>query len=697
MHFKNPFVICLYYTYKTIPFFMSAKKICFCICFVFICTMLKAQEFFEVKWKQDNVLYTGLLIYYNTDDAIMRVRYTIDGHYRVAEFKCQYKKMNMNGREGYILDGMDAKLVYGSGVGYSSDNFYFYKEGDGYGMPYTIDDIHLAMSNPSQYFLKVDSWSKIATSIFDEKFVRNYYEKEEPMYGKLLSYNVQMNKTDGGYRISTVAYGNTQWMVCMSKGTGTTAQSTYRETAFPADWIMKNWIDGKEITNVTYGDGQWLVVMSANTKITNQTYSRDNATFPDAFVKEKTALGYYISSVSCGSNGWFVVMSKGTGFTNQQYYTSNDFPVDWINQQWNNSYRINALAYGGGQWVTVMSQGTGITMQNYKKMDAYPDEFVKAKWNEQYEVTATAYGSAQWYVVMSQNTGITQQTYNVTALYPRDWVQNKWDGKSTAVYDNLTLNTNTVAPATKGQIYLVMVANTAITDIGTSCKVDEEHAVNEFSVFAKELNMPLNKHIIDGTNFNRASVDAELNAIHPTANDIVVFMYSGHGFRWTNQTSLYPSISLKYSSYERVAESNSYLLGDIYNKVSGMGARLSIIIGDCCNSSIGVSSRGGDFALTSRSGTNGNTSKLQQLFLNKKGTILIAAASPNETSCGNSRDGGYLTSSFFQAIAKETSYLNTDTPDWDRVIKSTIQSAKFSTQNLSGCTTQNGMYYSTVK
>ena len=673
---------------------MARLKTLLLVSFFFITTGTSAQIFYEVKWKSDNVNYSGLLIYYNTDDALMRVHYNIDGKYKVAEFKCQYKKLNLSGREGYILDGIDAKLVYGADGGtYSSDNFYFYKEGNGFGRPYTIDDSHLAKENPSQYMQQVDSWEQIATSKFTEQFVRDFFEKEEPLYAKLLAYNVQTNNTTGSYRISSTAYSFDKWFVCMSKGTGITEQSTYREAAFPADWIRKKWDEGKEITSVSYGDGEWLIVMSANSKITTQSYN-SKSEFPADWIKDKWANGYRISSIAYGEGEWMVVMSKGTGITEQKYYIDTYFPADWIMDRWKELYRISGMSYGGGKWVLVMSQNTGIGMQTYTHETEYPGEWVKGKWKDGYEISNVTYGNGEWYVTMAQGTGITTQSYNIKAAYPRDWVQAKWDGKD---LNTVAGNANTVAPSTNGKIHLLMVANTYVSDIGTSCKVDEERVLNEFDIFAKELDMPVDKRVINGSNFSKATVDAELNALNPSPNDIVVFIYSGHGFRWSDQTNKYPSISLKYNGYERVSVDNSYLLADIYNKIIAKGARLNIIVGDCCNSSIGVSSRGGDFALSSRSGNNGNTDKLRQLFLNKKGNLIIAAASPDETSCGNSRDGGYLISSFFQAIGKETSYLNTDTPDWGRVIQNAINSARFSTQNLSGCTTQNGMYYSTVK
>lgn len=704
---------CIFLHHLNQVFHMKRSHFLSIIFLLFLSLGARAQEFFEVNWKSDGVSYTGLLIYYSDEDALMRVRYTYNNEYKVAEFKCKYKKLNLSGREGFILDGENGKIVYGNtNTSYSSDNFYFYKEGTGYGLPYTIDDAHLAKDNPSQYLLRVTKWEKVTTDKFTESFVYNYFNRDEPLYKKLLGYNNQMGNVSGtNYRISAVTYGGQRWMVCMSKGMGITKQSTFRDAVFPGDWIKKKWEEGLEVTNLSYGEGQWLAVASAGTKITTQAYNV-NEIFPADWVKEKWDAGYRISSIAYGNSKWAVVMSKGLPITMQSYNKLSAFPADWIKTKWDDKYRITGAAYGGGEWIVVMSQNTGITMQTYNNTDDYPTDWIKTKWDAGYEITEAAHDGRQWFITMAQGTTITQQTYNTTATYPKEWVQQKWDGTPAVVNNgnngNPAPNPNNGNPgngnngngapvAASGTIHLIVVANTLISDIGASCQVDQERIVNEFEIFAREVDMKISKTIVNGSRFNKASVDAALNSLNPATNDVVVFAYTGHGFRWDDQSNKYPSIALKYSAYERLTTANSYLLADIYNKIIAKGARLNIVLGDCCNSPIGVSARGGDFALSSRSGNNSNSSKLRQLFLQKKGNLLIAAASPGETSCGNSRDGGYLISSFFQAISKETSYLNDATPDWKNIVSNSISSARYRTQNLNGCTPQNGIYYTTVK
>lgn len=115
------------------------------------------QIFYETRWTTGNVKYTGLLIYYDDNDAVMRIKYTINNKYKVAEFKCFGEHFGEDEYSGYILDGQDAIVVYGDdGNGYSADNFIFINTNGTYASPYHIDDNGLEKSNISDYMSEVE-------------------------------------------------------------------------------------------------------------------------------------------------------------------------------------------------------------------------------------------------------------------------------------------------------------------------------------------------------------------------------------------------------------------------------------------------------------------------------------------------------------------------------------------------------------
>jgi len=177
------------------------------------------------------------------------------------------------------------------------------------------------------------------------------------------------------------------------------------------------------------------------------------------------------------------------------------------------------------------------------------------------------------------------------------------------------------------------------------------------------------------------------------ANDIVFFVYTGHGFRWSDQTDDYPMLDMRYNVYQKIAEENAIGLSDIYTKIKAKGGRLSIVFGDCCNSDVGINQRTNSTFLASRSNPNFKKEKLEKLFLNSTGSLIVTAASPGEVSWSNDVNGGFFTSSFLSAFHEEISYLSSDIADWDGLIKKTKENAKYKSAptTCSVCTAQNAV------
>lgn len=443
------------------------------------------------------------------------------------------------------------------------------------------------------------------------------------------------------------------------------------------------------ITALSTSSEEWAVVMSKGSEYTNQTWKSSN-TFPTDWIKEKWESDFYITSLAHKYNELVVVMSKGAPYTTQSFNRKSLYPNEWIKEKWDQGYYISSLAYGGGEWVVVMSKGTGYSTQSWKKNSTYPTEWIKEKWNENYDITSVTHGNGEWVVTMSKGTAFTTQAWKTNNSFPKDWIKEKWDVQTTTVQNQPDIVENAT-------LHLIMVSNTIISDIGTSCRADMRNTVIEFEIICEELDITFSKTTIHDKQFSKQAVMTAINNLTPGSNDIIVFVYSGHGFRWSDQSSQYPTLDLRYSNYQPLSDNNTINLANIYNTLISKGSRLNIIIGDCCNSNIGVSNRAGEASLSSRKQSQGRVDKLRKLFLQSKGNVIAAAAKPNETSCGNSNDGGYFLNSFFASISKETSQLDGNNPNWETIITRAINTANYKTQNLRGCDPQSGIYFSTVK
>lgn len=665
-----------------------------------------AQNFYEVNWTSGSITYTGFLVFYDDNDSFMRVQYTYSGIHKIAEFKCYGKNFEENNVEGYLLDGRDASMIKGQTT-YSADNFIFVKQDGQYkGKPFHIDDRGLENNPKKENLQNVNYWKQVDSKDFTAEYIDDFFLPSESMYGKLLGLKSTGTYTTSTanvttdavytagteYKISALNTGGSVWGVIMSKSTGISSQVYEANSKFPEDFIGAKWDDSYRINALGYTDGRWAVSMGKNTGYTAQSW-KTNEKFPTDWVKEKWDAGQSITEVTYGNNLWGVVMSKGSGYGVQSWKTSVAYPEDWIKEKWDDSYRITSMAYGDGMWATVMTKESGITAQAWKTLESYPNDWITEKWDEGYYITSVTYGDNKWAVVMSKGKGYTRQSWKKSSTgFPSEWISSKWNNTQPAT----TTTTTTVAAAEPAKMHLVVVANTAISDIGTSCVIDRNSIVREMETIADELDIPIKKTIIDERNLTKENVRVALSSLNPGKNDIVIFMYSGHGYRWSNQTSSYPNMDLRYSNYQSISESTNYNLEDVYYTITGKGARLNIVMSDCCNSDIGVTKRGGQSSLAGRDFTQGQIARLQKLFLNAKGNIIASAAKPNQTSCGNPYDGGYFTSSFLASIHKETSQLASGEPKWNSILDRAINNALYKTQNLNGCAAQNGIYYSTV-
>lgn len=288
---------------------------------------------------------------------------------------------------------------------------------------------------------------------------------------------------------------------------------------------------------------------------------------------------------------------------------------------------------------------------------------------------------------------------NITDEYLRRYFGN-YESDYLSLKKMCGLTTPDVVPANENKparLHLVLIANTLDPSIGMGCTTDETNLRNEFRQVADALNVSFQEYIVDGASFSKERVQATLNSVSPGSNDIVIFIYRGHGFRWKDQTSDWPRMDLRTSSYAAITENSSMNLADVYNILKSKGARLNIILGDCCNSEINASSVTANNFLTFQVDNNSDINKLKKLFLGTNGIILSSAAQKGEVSW-NTPQGGLYSISFLQAVREQISYLSNEVCSWDNILTKTITLArsKSTPTFCSNCTLQNGIKYISV-
>ncbi|MDX2306128.1 MAG: caspase family protein [Microscillaceae bacterium] len=255
-----------------------------------------------------------------------------------------------------------------------------------------------------------------------------------------------------------------------------------------------------------------------------------------------------------------------------------------------------------------------------------------------------------------------------------------------ATQTNTNTSTNTAA-----KMHLVLFINSEIGDIGQSCSADQRTVEIEFREISKAVGIPFEKYVVNGENFTKAKAQQTLNQINAGVNDIVVFYYSGHGFRWSDQSDKFPQLDMRYSEYTPLGNETALPLTEVSKSIESRGARLNILLSDCCNSDVGRNQMTSTTFMAGRSFQGAEIEKLKALFLNSKGSLVFSGSSPSEYSWCN-QNGGFFTLSFIQALKEEIGYLRSNVPSWNNIVEHTVRSTQSKAKSCQGCQPQNPIY-----
>lgn len=211
----------------------------------------------------------------------------------------------------------------------------------------------------------------------------------------------------------------------------------------------------------------------------------------------------------------------------------------------------------------------------------------------------------------------------------------------------------------KTKFFLIVVASTHDETIGPAVDLDAQKAIRMFDTVAMSLGIR-NNLIIDtvfGDQYSKANVLNAINKLKPAKQDIVVFYYTGHGYTDTTQPNRnYPFMDLRDPRIRPVPglDHSNLNIEDIYESIRIKGARINLVIGDCCNDKMNSYARilpPPPRPGRPRGDTTLSIDNLKALFLPKQPqSILLAAASKYEKAFTNTLTGSFYTNNLFQTL-----------------------------------------------
>ena len=249
--------------------------------------------------------------------------------------------------------------------------------------------------------------------------------------------------------------------------------------------------------------------------------------------------------------------------------------------------------------------------------------------------------------------------------------------------NNNNSNNNDYTPDSNAPVtmHLVLVAATKYESIGESVTTDVNLVKKNFSDIAKKLGIAYKETIIADNNFEKSNIQNAVHRLSPGSNDVVIFVYSGHGFRFDDDTDEHPRMYLTYDG--DLTEDTEISTTELFNEIIAKRARLTIFLTDCCNSKAGIQrAQVESVAFGTRAANNNmDVNKLRALFVEESGTIRATAAKPGQYArCDAS--GGYMLTSILNNIKAQASALNDNQPSWNTIVENASKAVAKKTSNL---------------
>jgi hypothetical protein len=211
----------------------------------------------------------------------------------------------------------------------------------------------------------------------------------------------------------------------------------------------------------------------------------------------------------------------------------------------------------------------------------------------------------------------------------------------------------------KTKMHLLIVANTDDPAIGKSSRQDMFNISGYFTNLAEALGIPIERKTIWGRSFSKKAVEDLIKNLKPGPDDIVIFYYTGHGFRRPEDTGNFPHMVLSNNYTMQTLLKQSLAVEDIYRQIVSKGAKLNLVITDCCNEKIETPPPTGNEILTTKSiGLPVNIDNCRALFFpSRKTSILVTSADIDQLASGNPNIGGFFSWHFRASLENHLSPL----------------------------------------
>jgi len=158
-----------------------------------------------------------------------------------------------------------------------------------------------------------------------------------------------------------------------------------------------------------------IAVASQNTYFKNQRWITSEE-FPHDYIKEQWGKGFFITGIQNYYGFWTLVLSKAAPFKQQTYITDTNFPQKLIDEKLNDGYFVSNLCYNDSIWAVIMTSGLEYENQKLFYTRSYPTDEIHMGRDEGYNISRLQYANGIWILVLTKGKELLQSVIQIDSL-----------------------------------------------------------------------------------------------------------------------------------------------------------------------------------------------------------------------------------------------------------------------------------------
>lgn len=213
-----------------------------------------------------------------------------------------------------------------------------------------------------------------------------------------------------------------------------------------------------------------------------------------------------------------------------------------------------------------------------------------------------------------------------------------------------------ISPVFSGSLRVLLVGDTNDRSIGKSVVTDLANFEGFVKQIAARTGLTLDFKTIKGAGLKSRTITDAVKNIKAESDDVVIFYYSGHGFRTQQVKTRWPLLYIPDAGTKGVD------FQWVVDTIDAKKPRMVLAISDSCNSYIDLPQAG----INSRAMLEDQDAAWKKLFLEFSGRIYASGSQPGQYSFGQDATGGAFTSRFLSIVRAE---VKSTSANWDNVMK----------------------------